>query len=319
MKQLSRKFVRRSVARGVLGLYLAVACQAAFAETRFPSREAAVDALIDAVDRQDTDRLESILGSEYAAFQRGQASDPALVGLRARLFVNAIREFHSFASVSEDRYILIMGAMAWPFPIPLVHSGDAWYFDGSAGVEELRNRIVGSNELRAIALLKVYAAAQRRYSLRDHDDDGVLEFASGVVSTPGTQDGLYWESGPGDDKPAEGPLGPIKELADAILGERDQGAPLLGYHFRMLFAQGASAKAGAFDYRINGHQLGGFAMVAWPADYGETGVMSFIINQDQVIYESDLGADSASIAESLTLFDPGPGWTAVSSESPAIN
>jgi hypothetical protein len=214
----------------------------------------------------------------------------------------------------EGRYTLIVGAEAWPFPIPIVRSGDQWHFDGPAGVEELRNRIVGANELNAIAAMDVYVSAQREYALADRNGDGVLEYAMRVISTPGTRDGLYWDA---DAKSADAlmsPLDLLKKLADAMLGERTEGSPFFGYYFRLLYAQGPNAAAGAYDYRINGHLLGGFAMLAWPAEYGETGVMSFMINQDHVVYESDLGQGTAKIVESMTSFDPGKGWVAVSGD-----
>ena len=137
----------------------------------------------------------------------------------------------------------------------------------------------------------------------------MLEFAARVISTPGTRDGLYWE--PEGDQGVPSPLDVLKRLSDAVLGEREEGAPFLGYYFRLLHGQGEYAASGAFDYDINGHRLGGFAMLAWPAEYGETGVMSFLINQDHVVYERDLGEESAVVVESIELFDPGPGWSAV--------
>ena len=209
----------------------------------------------------------------------------------------------------EDRYTLFVGAYAWPFPIPIVRSGSRWRFDGAAGVEELRNRMVGANELNAIAVLDTIATAQREYFLTDHDGDGALEYAQRVMSTPGQQDGLYWEIDA--DAPDPAPLDLLKRVSDAVLGERTEGSPFLGYYFRMLYSQGSSAAAGAFDYRINGHMVAGFALVAWPAQYGETGVMTFILNQDHVVYERDLGDDTAEIVGSISSFDPQEGWLAV--------
>ena len=285
--------------------------QFAFAEQQFPTREAAVEAMVIALDNQDQVALKAMFGPEYDAFQRGQESDRALQELRSKRFLAALREFHTFIALEDDRYALVVGSMAWPFPIPIVHEDGMWQFDGTAGVEELRNRIVGANELNAIALLDVYAAAQRQYSQADHDGDGVHEYAQRVVSTPGTRDGLYWEADTDNDVEPRSPLHLLKTLSDALLGERERSEPFLGYHFRILYSQGENAKAGAFDYLINGHLLGGFAMLAWPAEYGETGIMSFLVNQDRVIYQADLGAETADIAASITRFDPGPGWIEV--------
>jgi len=177
----------------------------------------------------------------------------------------------------------------------------------------MRNRVIGANELNAIAVLDTIAAAQREYQLADYDGDRVHEYAARVLSTPGQRDGLYWE--PSADDPFEtAPLDLLKTVADAVLGERPEGSPFLGYYFRMLYAQGPNAPAGAYEYRINGHMVGGFAVIAWPAQYGETGVMTLIVNQDHVIYERDLGEGTAATVGSISTFDPGEGWIPVIDE-----
>lgn len=288
--------------------------QFSFAGKQFPSRKSAIETLAQAVEDKDQKALNEIFGPQFEAFQQGQQGDPSLQDLRSRRFLAALREFHSFISLGDGRFTLVVGSMAWPFPIPIVHSEGAWQFDGAAGVEELRNRIVGANELNAIALLDVFAAAQQQYSQLDHDGDGVLEFAQRVVSTNGNRDGLYWEADSDDEMEQASPLNLLKNLSDALMGEREPGKSFLGYHFRVLFAQGDHAKAGAYDYLINGHLLGGYAMLAWPADYGETGVMSFMVNQDRLIYQRDLGDETAEVAARITRFDPQPGWTVVSDE-----
>ena len=295
----------------LMTLLLTLSAQFAFAEQQFPTRKAAVEAMVKALDNQDEQALKAMFGPEYDGFQQGQESEPALQDLRSSRFLTKLREFHSFISLGDNRYTLVVGSMAWPFPIPIVNAEESWQFDGTAGVEELRNRIVGANELNAIALLDVFAAAQRQYSQADHDGDGVLEYAQRVVSTPGTRDGLYWEADANNGMESPSPLDLLKKLSDALMGEREQGEPFLGYYFRILYSQGQNAKAGAYDYLINGHLLGGYAMLAWPAEYGETGVMSFIVNQDRVIYQSDLGDGSKDIVATISRFDPGPGWIAV--------
>ena len=301
------------MSKSVLFAVLLVALvPAARAQQDFATPEAAVDALARAVEAGDQARLEALFGPEYAAFRRSQAVDSALAELRFDRFTAAFREFHSLVAQDQDVYTLVVGAYAWPFSIPIVRTSGRWRFDGVAGIEELRNRVVGANELNAIAVLDAIAAAQREYALSDHDDDGVLEYASRVLSTPGRQDGLYWEldaDDPGASSPA--PLDLLKTVADAVLGERAEGTPFLGYYFRMLFSQGSNAPAGAYDYRINGHMVAGFAMIAWPAQYGETGIMSFIMSQDHVIYERDLGENTASVVGSIASFDPETGWIPV--------
>jgi hypothetical protein len=292
---------------------LALVAQTAFAQQTFRTPEAAVDALAQAAEAHDVARLDAMFGPEYAAFRRGQQIDPALAQLRFEDFTSRLEEFRSLAAQGPDRYTLYVGSDGWPFSMPIVRSGRTWRFDGAAGVEEMRNRVIGANELNAIAILDTIAVAEREYSLADHDGDGVLEFAPRVLSTPGQRDGLYWE--PSADDPFEiAPLDLLKTVADAVLGERAAGAPFLGYYFRMLYAQGSNAPAGAYEYRINGHMVAGFALVAWPAQYGETGFKTFIVNQDHVIYERDLGEGTAAAVGAISMFDPGEGWAAVVDE-----
>lgn len=295
----------------LIAALFAAAAPVAIAQQQFPTPEAAVDALAAAVSADDRARLDEIFGPDYAVFREGQAADPALATMRVHRFAAAINEFRSLVHESDERVSLIVGAMGWPFPVPLVREGGKWSFDGKSGIEELRNRIVGANELNAIAMLDVYVNAQRSYASHDYDGDGVIEYAQRVGSAADRRDGLYWDVAEDDPDAVPSPLEDVKELADAVLGEREAGAPLLGYRFRILHGQGEHAKAGAFDYRINGHMLAGFAMVAWPADYGDTGVMSFIVNQDGVIYQRDLGENTEAQARAITAFDPGDGWTPV--------
>ena len=301
------------IKQALLALALAAGARGALAQQEFRTPQAAVDALVQAARAHDVDRLDALFGPEYAAFRRSQQVDPALAELRFRQFTRRIEEFRSLAALDQDRYTLFVGADAWPLSMPIVRSGRTWRFDGAAGVEEMRNRVIGANELNAIAVLDTIAVAQREYELADHDGDGVLEYAARVLSTPGQRDGLYWEVS-ADDPFEIAPLDLLKTVADAVLGERAEGAPFLGYYFRMLYAQGPNAPAGAYEYRVNGHMIGGFALIAWPAQYGETGVMTFIVNQDHVIYERDLGAGTAAAVGSIATFDPGEGWAPVVDE-----
>jgi hypothetical protein len=287
----------------------------ALAETTFPTPEAAVDALVAAVAAREPARFDALFGPDYRAFSAGQQADPTLARFRLDRFERALKEFRSLSAEGEDHYTLVVGALGWPFAVPIVRTAGGWQFDGTAGVEELRNRLVGANELNAIATLDAYVAAQHEYALADHDGDGVIEYAERVRSTPGKRDGLHWETDEDDAGAEASPLAALKALADAVLGERDDDAPFLGYRFRVLYGQGPSARAGAYDYRINGHMVAGFAMIAWPADYGDTGVMTLLVNRDGVIYERDLGEHTATIAASIERFDPGEGWLAVDDET----
>jgi hypothetical protein len=283
----------------------------AAAEVSFPTPEAAVDALVAAVAARDQSRFDDLLGPTYREFSSGQQSDPALARARMDRFEFALKQFRSLHAERENRYDLIIGASGWPFPAPIVRDRDGWHFDGAAGVEELRNRIVGANELNAIAALDAYRVAQNAYALEDYDGDGIVEYAQHVASSPGARDGLYWAVDEEDPDAEESPLGPLIDMVNAVLGERPEGAPFLGYRFRVLYGQGAHAKAGAYEYRVNGHMVGGFAMIAWPASYGDTGVMTFIVNRDGVVYQRDLGEDTATEVDAITTFDPDANWTAV--------
>jgi hypothetical protein len=301
--------------RTKLALALLLAAPLAQAEEKFATPEAAADALVKAFEAKDQPRLDRLLGPDYRAFHEGQMADAALAASRRDRFVAAYREFHRWAPAGDDKRVLYVGAEGWPVPIPLVRKGGRWAFDGRAGVEELRNRIVGENELNAIAALDYYGAAQRAYSADDHDGDGALEYAQRFTSGAGKRDGLHWEDDADDPEGLESPLGPLLALAELAMGERGSGAPFLGYRFRILTAQGPAGKAGAYDYVVNGHMVAGYAAVAWPADYGDTGVMTFMVNQDGVVYEHDLGEKTADAVAAITRFDPGDGWVAVDDDN----
>lgn len=297
--------------RTLLIACLAAAALPALAQERFSTPEAALEALAKAVAADDRAALGRLLGPDYPAFYHGQQADPSLRDMRFKEFARALAEFRSLSVDAEDRRTLVIGAQGWPFPVPLVRSGRRWHFDGKAGLEELRNRIVGANELNAIAVLDVYTEAQRSYAREDYDGDGAVEYAQRIASTPGQRDGLYWDDDPEDPDAEPSPLGPLIGLAELAMGERRAGEPFLGYRYRILTSQGAQAKAGAYEYVINGHMVAGFAAIAWPASRGDTGVMTFIVNQDGVIYQRDLGPDTATAAAAITRFDPGEGWSAV--------
>lgn len=292
-----------------ISLLLALAPASTLAQQQFRSPEAAADEMVKLVKAGDINGFEKLLGPEYRKFHEGQEADPALAKLRRDSFIAAVKEFHAISTEGDKRTVYV-GSEGWPFPVPIVKSGSKWMFDGKAGIEELQNRIVGANELNAIAALDAYAVAQRKYGLDDQDGDGVVEYAQRFASSAGKHDGLYWESDP-DDPYDLSPLGPLVAVAELAMGEHKAGEPFLGYHFRILTSQGAGGKAGAYDYVVNGHMVGGFAAVAWPASYGDTGVKTFLVNQDGVVYEADLGDDTATKAAAIAKFDPGEGWTAV--------
>jgi hypothetical protein len=201
--------------------------------------------------------------------------------------------------------IMSIGPDNWPFPIPIVKKGDVWVFDTDAGRQEILNRRVGTNELDTIEVCRAYVVAQREFAAQDRDGSGVLKYAERFISSAGKHDGLYW---PASGSEEASPFGPL--VADAVAEgyKNKKGAPFHGYFYRILTAQGQDAPGGAYSYLINGNMIAGFALVAYPAQYGSSGVMTFIVNQQGVVYQKDLGPKTAEIAEGMKLYDPDPSW-----------
>jgi hypothetical protein len=299
-----------------LGLLLALP---ATAQEKFRTPEAAVAALDAAMKAKDGGKkLDRLFGPEFTKFHQSQSEDRAQMQARFARFDESYTEFRSISGTGDQRTLSI-GADGYPFPFPLVKRGNRWAFDGKAGVDEMRNRYVGANEINAVSVLDIIAAAQLEYLRDDHDGDGVIEYADRIVSTPGSRDGLYWATDPDDPEAENSPLALLAALAELMMGKRGAGEPFLGYHYHALAGQGAAAAGGAWDYAINGHPVAGFGAIAWPAVYGDTGVMTFVINQDGVIYEADLGPDTEAKAAAITRFDPGSGWVAVDDEDIGSN
>jgi len=208
----------------------------------------------------------------------------------------------------------VIGDEQWPFPIPLAKSGDGWQFDTDAGREEILSRRIGRNELKAIDLCRDYVLMQEEYASQPRDGNLAGRYAQRLRSTPGRQDGLYWKVGPEE---RTSPLGDLMAQAAAEGYDENKSAPqpFWGYHFRVLTAQGAAAKGGAKSYIVNGEMTGGFGLIAYPAKYGHGGIMTFIVNQDGVVYQKDLGEDTLKVAPTLTAFDPDSTWAAVKEPS----
>lgn len=294
-----------------LGLALAAAMVGAAARAEppaqrlFPTPEAAAAALTQAVEQLDRPAIAAIVGPDLAELIQGQGAEANEVD-RQR-FLEAARRATVLRPDGDSR-ILEVGLEAWPFPAPLVHDAGGWRFDGAEGVEAVKDRIVGRNELEAIAVLQAYVDAQQSYAAEDRDGNGVLEYAQHLASTPGKHDGLYWPV-TGEEEPS--PLGPFLAEAGVTATSRDPATPYYGYYFRILTRQGETAPGGAYDYLINGHLLAGFAMVAWPAIYGESGVMTFIVNQYGVVLERDMGARTDEIGPKMLTYNPDAGWKPV--------
>ena len=212
----------------------------------------------------------------------------------------------------DARVILQVGPERHPFPIPIVREDGKWYFDTDAGKEELLNRRIGDNEINTIRVCRGYVAAQREYLLDDHDGDGVMEYAQRLASTPGRHDGLYWESRA--DEPLS-PLGPLAAQAQAegygkVRSDAPSGPqPYHGYVYRILTGQGPHAPGGTHSYVIRGHMVAGFALVAYPLEWGSSGVMTFIVNSNGRVYQKNLGENTARAVARLNVYDPDSSWT----------
>ena len=271
---------------------LAIAAPAA-AQRSFPTPEAAVDALVDGLARNDDGEVRVVLGPDY---RRLIPLDMAS-GEDVTDFLAAWSKGHRVDRNGAKATLVLSDG--WSLPIPIVRSGEGWAFDVRAGAEEMRIRRIGRNELAAIKSMYAYFDAQREYAQQDRNGDGILEYARLFVSSPGKHDGLYWATPDGEPPSPAGPLFDTRDIKDGYYG----------YRFKILEAQGPAASGGARSYLSRGHLANGFALVAWPARYGDTGVMSFLINHDGVVYQKNLGAASASIASAMTRFDPDATWT----------
>lgn len=273
----------------------------------FTSPQLAVTALIKALQDNNEAELLTILGPESGdfIFSGDKVADQ---NGRAR-FVEAYESKYSIESEAEGRVIFYVGKNDYPFPIPIVLQGEAWYFDTDAGLEEILNRRIGRNELHTIEVMQVYTAAQREYSCMGQNG-GATVFAQKFASSENSKDGLFWEVEEGE---AESPFGPLiaRAAAEGYEGglNSDPPEPFHGYYFKILTKQGEHAAGGAYDYVVDGKMVLGFALVAYPARYGVSGIMTFIINQEGIIYEKDLGGETATLASTMVTFDPDPTWS----------
>jgi hypothetical protein len=270
----------------------------------FAAPEQAMDAFGDAVARSDEDALKALLGANFR-----KLIPPAGAEIRYR-FLEAWAKAHAIKPAGEGKALIAAGTDGWTLPIPIAKTAQGWRFDTRAGADEIRVRRIGRNELAVMQVMLAIYDAQREYAAKDRNGDGVLEYASTFRSTPGKKNGLYWPSKAGEP---ESPLGPAVAAARAAGGSRSAG--YYGYRYKILTGQGKHAPGGAYSYLARGHMIGGFAVVAWPARYGETGVMTFMVSHDGVLYEKDLGPGTASRARAITHFDPDASWQKV---QPAI-
>ncbi len=271
----------------------------------FATPEAAVDAMVAALEKQDKDALSRILGPDGVEIL--SSGDPVSDAGDRDEFLAAYKAKHALKADGE-RKTLVIGTDDWPFPIPVAKQGDKWYLDTAAGADELIYRRIGENELGAIAVSRGYVDAQKEYASlgRDGGEPGV--YAMKILSDASRQNGLYWPTSEGEDP---SPIGAFVAEAAAEGYRTDSATAYHGYRYRLLYRQGDKAAGGAKDYFADGRLTGGFAMIAWPADYGNSGVKSFLINQDGTVFEKDLGETTEEAAAAIDSFNPDEGWKAV--------
>jgi hypothetical protein len=273
----------------------------------FSSPQEAVNSLEAAIRAEDLKELSIILGpgSKELIFSGDEAADR--VGREK--FLKAYDQKNSLVATSSGKTVLHIGDDDWSMPVPVVKKGTKWVFDVRAGKQEILNRRIGRNELHIMDFLQVYVDAQHEYATKDCKGDGKVEFAQKFISTEGKRDGLYWETKAGEEL---SPLGPLVAQATKEGYANKDLQPYHGYYFKILKGQGKHAKGGAYNYVVKGRMLLGFALVAYPAQHGNSGVMTFMVSQDGTIYEKNLGKNTQRLAEKLKVFDPDKTWKKVS-------
>jgi hypothetical protein len=308
----SARFAFRLFAAAVVAMVIiivGVKADAAVKQKGFATPDEAVNAFATAMRSNDEQALLSIFGT--AAKELISSGDPVQDKQRREMFIS---DYDRKNSITQEgaKMVLVIGEKDWPFPIPLVKKGDQWIFDTKAGKEEILNRRIGEDELSTVQTLLAIVDAQREYALIDRDNDGLRAYAEKLRSDPGKKNGLYWETKEGEEP---SPLGEL--VADARAegyartGPKQGPIPFHGYYFRLLKKQGKHAPGGAFDYVVKNKMIGGFAVVAYPAVYGSSGVMTFVVNHEGVVYEKDLGKNTPKIAKAMTSFDPDKTWKKV--------
>jgi hypothetical protein len=295
----------------ISALWLAVSPSwGASQQATFGTPEEAVQAIISACKKNDAKTLLEIFGPDGKDIV--ESGDRREDNTARAKFVAFTQESHRLIQdpANPDRVVLAIGEEDWPFPVPIVRKNSRWVFDSAEGRQEILARRIGSNEMTAVEVCRGYVAAQLEYAQTHRQKNGLPVYAKQIISAPGKQDGLYWEPKKGGEQPNI-PKGFAKAAAGMSQNERE---PYHGYYFKVLMSQGANAHGGAVNYLVNNELLGGFALVAWPAQYGVSGIQTFIINHDDNVYEKTLGPDTAKIAEQITTYDPDPTWRPVQSE-----
>ena len=310
---------RIALRAAVVLAWLAPAClraaQTEEAPPLFATPELALAALQDAVNAraEDPEAMKKLFGS---ALNEIANPDPVQRENNMKAFAARMAEGATLTKKDDQTRVVCLGKESWPFPIPVTKKDDKWFFNVEAGKEEILNRRIGQNELSAIELCRAYVQAQREYALNDRGGEGVMEYAQKIRSTPDKKDGLYWETQPGGEPSPFGPL--IAKAHEEGYGKRDQNAeapktrqPFHGYFIKILTKQGKNAPGGKYDYIINGHMVAGFAFLAYPAEWANSGVMTFIVNQQGKVYQKNWGEKTAELAPEIKEYDPDTTWTAV--------
>ncbi|HVZ95112.1 MAG TPA: DUF2950 domain-containing protein [Phycisphaerales bacterium] len=300
----------RSLVRTVVPTLLAASLLSGCSSVKpamYNSPEEATQSLVAALRESDRDKLRAVIGSEGEEIL--SSGDDVADKNALERFLASYDARHEFETPEDGVTTLVVGTDRWPMPVPIVRENGKWFFDTEAGKEEILNRRIGQNELEVIEVCKAIVDAQLEYAEYDPDHDGVHEYARRFISDEHLKNGLYWPVREGE------PESPLGELAAEAAGEGystgDAPKPFHGYFYRILTTQGPNAAGGARDYIMKNYMIGGFGVVAYPAEYGSSGVMTFITNQDGVIYQKDLGANTSAAAKTMKAFDPGPGWSRV--------
>ena len=287
------------------GAALLFVCTPVFAQDSFDSPAAAAKALVAAAKTGNREEVLKILGTDSTDVI--SSGDEVADRNASEIFVEAFEEKNSLEPEGDETTILVVGDDDWPFPIPLVKNEGKWEFDTDAGLEEILLRRIGRNELSAMQASLAYVVAQNEYAALDVDGRSPAPYAQRFLSSPGEKDGLYWQSDDG-----ESPLGALfAEASDEGYEFTGEPKPYHGYYYRILTRQGEEAKGGAFDYVVDGRMIGGFGLVAHPAEYGNSGIMTFMVNHDGVLFEKDLGPDTAEVVAEIEDFGPDSTWKVV--------
>jgi hypothetical protein len=310
IKLQSRQFAYRSAVSLVAGAILTSLISAAHAQKSYQTPEEAVSALVEAVKDGSKWKMKRVLGPD--ADEIIDSGDEVADADTRQRFLSAYDTKHSLSFEGNKKASVILGVDDFPFPIPLIHNQIGWEFDTAAGRREILYRRIGRNELDTIQTCLAFVDAQNEYAEKDRTGDGAGVYAQHIVSSPGKKDGLFWR----DDRD-QSPLGELAAQA-AAEGYKvgAEGAPYHGYYYRILKGQGPNAPGGALYYVAKGRMIGGFALIAYPAEYGNSGVMTFMVNHTGTVYQKDFGRRTAIIAKRIYLFDPDQTWKKVDVAKP---